>query len=97
MENVQLNEIKCLDEAYNKEITEHFENWNNLLGQFNEKAKMQEEFLNDRHKEEMNQFIVKLEEKFNANIKFPKEYLDLKEIESSLVKLERYSYLKQIR
>jgi hypothetical protein len=85
-----MNEQISLEEAYNNEINEHFDNWSEILNHFNEKAKIDEELINERHRDEINNYIVKLEEKFNSNIKFPKEFLELKESEASLVRLERY-------
>jgi hypothetical protein len=90
LEHVHMNELRSLEEAYNRDINDHFDSWTQIFNNFNEKAKMAEELINDKHRDEMNSYIIKLEEKFNSSIKFPKEYLELKESEASLARLERY-------
>jgi hypothetical protein len=85
-----VSELRSLEEAYNKEITEHIKQWGEIFSQFQEKIKKQEDILADKHRYEMHTYITDLEAKLNMAIKYSKEYIDLKDSELNLVKLERF-------
>jgi hypothetical protein len=82
-------EMQNLEENYNKELFELNQEWDSRFGVFNEKARKMEEMLNEKHKQEMEALIASLDEKLPKQVKFSKEYLDLKQSEMNLVKQER--------
>jgi hypothetical protein len=90
MNQCHIIELRNLEETYNKEITQLITTWNDNIIQFEDKCKKQELDIIERHKLEMFEFIKATEAKLNLTIKFSKEYLDLKDSEINLVKLERY-------
>lgn len=87
------SEMLNLEENYNREIVELNIKWDALFNELNEKAKKMEESLNIKQKNEMETLIIQLDEKISKQIKFSKEYLDLKQCEYNLVKQDRLLYL----
>jgi hypothetical protein len=86
------SEMVNLEENYNKEILEINLRWETVFNEFNEKVKKEDENLNVKHHSEMENLINHLEEKLPKQIKFSKEFLDLKQCELNLVKQERLTF-----
>jgi hypothetical protein len=82
-------EMQNLEDNYNKEIEELNQKWDNHFLEFSEKAKKLDEEMSSRQKAEMEELINILEIKLPKQIKFSREYLDLKQSEMNLVKQER--------
>jgi hypothetical protein len=91
------SELRNLEEAYNREITQLIAEWGDKQIQFDEKCKKQETEIIERHKVEMYEFIKQVEAKLNLTVKYSKEYLDLKNTENNLVQLERYVEAHNVR
>jgi hypothetical protein len=86
------SEMVNLEENYNKEILEINLRWETVFNEFNDKVKKEDENLNVKHQSEMENLISHLEEKLPKQIKFSKEFLDLKQCELNLVKQERFFF-----
>lgn len=75
--------------SYKREL-ENFNNfWDGQFKELEEKSEKMEKDLIAKHKKEMDDLLNNLEEKLPKNIKYSKEYLELKSQEESLVKLQR--------
>jgi hypothetical protein len=92
-----IEEIKILENTYNRELYEFNEFWEKKIDLFNEKAKANEETLALKQRKELEELISTLEQKLPKTVKFSKEYLDLKQSEFNLVKQERYVEAHQIK
>ena len=57
---------------------------------FEEKSKNEEDVLNQRQSKEMEELYAYLEQKLPKQVKYSKKYLDLKNQEENLVKLQRF-------
>lgn len=88
--NQHAYEMQNLEDNYNKEIDELNQKWDNLFLEFSDRARKIDEEMSVRHKAEMDELINILEAKLPKQIKFSREYLDLKQSEMNLVKQERY-------
>ncbi len=82
--------MQNLEDNYNREINEINQKWENYFNEFNEKAKKLDDENTFKHKSEMEEYISYLELKLPKQVKYSKEYLDLKQSEFNLVKQERY-------
>lgn len=82
-------EMQNLEENFNKEIFELNQRWDLTFNDFGEKAKKTEENINIKHKAEMEELVQSLDAKLPRQVKFSREYLDLKQSEMNLVKQER--------
>jgi len=80
-----------LEENYLNEIFSFNQEWDQKLNFFNESAKETEHEINQRHQQELEVFVKKEEEKLPKLVKFSSDCLNIKKIESELVKLERYT------
>ena len=78
-----------LEEAFNIELHDLVEFWDNKIQDFIEKGKQAETELNDYHNQQMEELINNLTNKYPA-IKYSKEYLENKSIEINLAKQERF-------
>ena len=78
-----------LFEAFNIELHDLVEFWDNKIQDFIEKGKQAETELNEYHNQQMEELINNLTNKYPA-IKYSKEYLENKSIELNLAKQERF-------
>ena len=78
-----------LEEAFNIELHDLVEFWDNKIQDFIEKGKQAEAELNEYHNQQMEELINNLTNKYPA-IKYSKEYLENKSIEINLAKQERF-------
>ena len=78
-----------LDEAFNIELQDLVEFWDNKIKDFIDKGKQTETELNEYHNQQMEELINNLTNKYPA-IKYSKEYLENKSIEINLAKQERF-------
>ena len=78
-----------LEEAFNIELHDLVEFWDNKIQDFIEKGKQAETELNEYHNQQMEELINNLTNKYPA-IKYSKEYLENKSIEINLAKQERF-------
>lgn len=83
-----MTEMKNLEDNYVTEVNEFNEEWDNRFMTFQEKARKHEEMLMEKHKTEMEELLDNLA-KLPRLVKFSKEYLDLKQSETNLVKQQR--------
>jgi molybdopterin converting factor small subunit len=83
------SEMQNLEENYNKEIFELNTKWEQGFAEFNDRAKKTDENINERHKAEMDDLVSRLDAKLPKQVKFSREYLDLKQSEINLVKQDR--------
>jgi hypothetical protein len=90
-------EMQNLEDNYNTEIAEFKGKWDIMFNEFSQKAKKLEETLIQKHKTEIDDLIAQLELKLPKQTKFSKEYLELRQTESNLVKQERYLYQIKFR
>ena len=85
-------ELENLEISYKREL-ENFNNfWDQQFKDLEEKSERLEKELIEKHKREMDDLLNSLEQKLPKNIKFSKEYYELKSQEESLVKFQRYEY-----
>ncbi len=80
------SELQLLEESYLNEIFSFNQEWDQKLNLFNQSAKELELEINQRHEQELEVFIKKEEEKLPKIVKFSPECLNIKKIESQLVK-----------
>lgn len=83
-------EVDSLDNSYKQELDDFNINWDEKFSKLEEKSKMMEDSLNDRHNKQMNELYEYLELKLPKSIKYSKSYLDTKSQEENLVKLGRF-------
>jgi hypothetical protein len=83
-------EVESLEAAYKKELDEFNQIWDEAFQKFEEKSKTDEEQLNQRQAQEMEELYNYLEVKLPKQVKYSKKYLDLKNQEENLVKLQRF-------
>ncbi len=92
LEMTHYNELENLEISYKREL-ENFNNyWDEQFKDLEEKSARLEKELIEKHKKEMNDLLNTLEVKLPKNIKFSKEYYELKSQEENLVKFQRYLY-----
>ena len=89
LENRQFNEMKQLEENFNAEIKAVNDYWNNEFMNFQNHYTGLTNNMEEKHKKELLNLKEYIDDKFNKNFKFSKEYLDLKTSEMNLVKQER--------
>ncbi len=89
LENRQMNEMKQLEDNFNAEIKAINDYWNNEFVNFQNHYTSLTNNMDEKHKKELLNLKEFIEEKYNKNFKFSKEYLDLKTSELNLVKQER--------
>lgn len=90
LSNQQNSELQQLEENYLNDIFNFNQEWDQKLNFFNQSAKETEEEINTRHQQELEAFMRKEEEKLPKIVKFSPECLNIKKIESELVRLEKY-------
>jgi hypothetical protein len=93
------NEMKALEEEYNKEIIEFHNKWDEQYREFIEQEDKEENYLNETHDTEMKVLIEYLENTLSKQmyVKHTREYLNLREIQSKMVKQERYLEADQVK
>lgn len=83
-------EVESLEGSYKEEFEIFNKQWDENFEKFEEKSKKDEEIVNQRHAKEMNELYSFLEQKLPKQVKYSKQYLDLKSQEENLVKLQRF-------
>lgn len=91
------NEMENLENSYKKEIEDFNGEWDVKFKEFEERSKMMEDSLNHKHAKEMEELYTFLEQKLPKNVKFSREYLELKGQEESLVKQQRFKEASLIK
>ena len=91
--NQHNTEIEKLELSYQTEIDEYIVNWEKEFAELEIKSREALQNMKDRHQSEINSFKVVFEERYPKNIKFSKEFLDLKAQEETLAKQHRYFFL----
>ena len=76
--------------SYKEELDQFNEKWDEMFNKFEEKSKNEEDVLNQRQSKEMEELYAYLEQKLPKQVKYSKKYLDLKNQEENLVKLQRF-------
>jgi len=93
LEIMHYNESENLEISYKREL-ENFNNyWDNQFKELEQKSEKLENELIEKHKKEMDDLLIILEHKLPKNIKYSKEYLELKTQEDYLVKFQRYFFI----
>lgn len=82
-------EMDNLEQAYNKEVEDYNLEWEVKFQDFENRSRLLEENLKEKHTKEMDELYSFLEHKLPKNVKYSKEYLALKNQEENLVKLQR--------
>lgn len=85
-----------LEENYNNDIAKFNDEWNIKLNDFNANSKKVEEQLTERHKKELQDLVNGIESQFKKDPKFSSTYLQYKDAERKLIKLEDYLRKKLI-
>lgn len=93
LENRHFNEMKQLEENFNNEIKAVNDFWDQEFSNFQNHYTELTNSMEEKHKKELSNLKEFIEDKFNKNFKFSKEYLDLKTSEMNMVKQERYNEL----
>ena len=83
------SEMENLEQAYTREVEEFNTDWETKFQELEERSKAYDEALRQKHTKEMDELYVYLEQKLPKNVKYSKQYLDLKNQEENLVKLQR--------
>lgn len=89
LENKQIHEMKQLEDSFNSEIKAVNDFWDNEFNNFQAHYAGLTNSMEERHQKELLSLKEYIDDKFNKNFKFSKEYLDLKTCEMNLVKQER--------
>jgi hypothetical protein len=84
------HEMDNLEQAYNKEVEDYNLEWEAKFQDLEDRSRLLEENLKDKHTKEMDELYAFLEHKLPKNVKYSKEYLALKNQEENLVKLQRF-------
>lgn len=82
--------MKQLENNFNEEVKAINDYWNNEFMKFENHYTKLINNVDEKHKKDLSSLKELIEDKFNRNFKFSKEYLDLKTSEINLVKQERY-------
>lgn len=83
-------EVESLESAYKSELDDFNANWDQRFKEFEDKSKKDEDGLNQKHSKEMEELYAFLEQRLPKNVKYSKNYLDLKSQEENLVKQQRF-------
>lgn len=86
------SELENLEISYKRELENFNFFWDQQFKDLEEKSERLEKELIAKHKKEMDDLLNSLAQKLPKNIKFSKEYLELRNQEESLVRLQRYFY-----
>ena len=92
LEDKQFREMKQLEENFDLEIKAVNDFWDNEFTNFQNHYTGLTDSMDERQKKELMSLKEYIDDKFNKNFKFSKEYLDLKTCEMNLVKQERYYF-----
>jgi hypothetical protein len=90
LEIQQYEELQNIEISYKRELDNLNNYWDHLFRELEEKSERLEKELIQKHQKEMENLFVTLEQKLPKNIKYSKEYLELKSQEENLVKYQRY-------
>lgn len=93
------NEMKALEEEYNRELMYFHESWDERFRELQDKSRKEEDSLIENQEKEMQALYDYLEETLPKLIflKHSKEYLDLRQIEMNMVKQELYLEAHRIK
>lgn len=91
------SEMENLENSYKKEIEEFHSEWDMKFKEFEDRSKAMEDTLNQKHSKEMEELYTFLEQKLPKNVKFSREYLELKNQEETLVKQQRFKEASLIK
>lgn len=83
-------ELQSLDELYKKEAEELEMDFETKFMTLQEKSKISEDKLNQKHQQEMEELYNFLDQKLPRIVKYSKKYLDLKNQEINLAKQQNY-------
>jgi hypothetical protein len=89
LEFQHLSEMENLEGSYKREIDEYNSEWDAKFNELEERSKVLEEALKEKHAKEMDELYNFLEQKLPKNVKYSKEFLSLKSQEESLCKLQK--------
>jgi len=89
LEMQHYSELENLEVSYKRELENFNFYWDEQFKNLEEKSERLEKELIAKHKREMDDLLNNLELKLPKNIKFSKEYLELKNQEENLVRLQR--------
>jgi len=82
------SEFQSLEQNFKREIDEFTKEWENKFKFLEEQSNACDKALTDKHTKETEELYSYLEEKLSKNLKYSKEYLNLKSQEENLVKLQ---------
>ena len=83
-------ELDALDNAYKLELEDFNLAWDDKFRGLEEKGRALEETLGLKHEQQMKELYEYLENKLPKNIKYSKAFIDTKNQEENLVKLQRF-------
>ena len=83
------SEFENLENSQKKEMEVMENYWNSQFQEMEEKSNKFESELNEKHKKEMESLLNNLDEKLPKNIKYSKNYYELKSQIDNLVKLQK--------
>jgi len=89
LEMQHFNELENLEISYKRELDNFNNFWDQQFKDLEEKSERLEKELIEKHKKEMDDLLNSLEQKLPKNIKYSKEYYELKSQEENLVKFQR--------
>ncbi len=89
LETKQYNDMKQLEESFNNEIKDVNDFWDQEFTNFQNHYTELTNNMEEKHRKELLNLKEFIDDKFNKNFKFSKEYLDLKTSEMNMVKQER--------
>merc|ERR1712151_1073422 len=85
LDNLHFNELQNLDSSQKREMDGLENYWNLQFTEMENKSMKFESDLEDKHKKEMESLLNNLDEKLPKNIKYSKNYLELKSQEENLI------------
>jgi hypothetical protein len=89
MEMQHSSEMQNLEQTYQIEIEQFNAEWDSKFKELEDRSKTLEAGLNEKHQKEMDELYNFLEEKLPKNVKYSRDYLELKTQEENLVKQQR--------
>lgn len=90
LEFQHMSEVENLEQTYRQEVEEYNAEWDAKFRELEERSRIFEEQLNEKHAKEMEELYAFLEQKLPKNVKFSREFLELKNQEMNLVKLQKF-------
>jgi hypothetical protein len=90
LEYQHVGEIGNLEQSYTKELEDFNNEYELKFQELEIKSKNSEMNLKEKHAKEMEDLYAFLEQKLPKNVKYSREYLELRSQEQNLVKLQRF-------